>query len=309
MGSTSLYERNLFGEKLEPPVINVYHDESGVFGCSRWCLTGLIWCRYEDESFLVGQMLEVRGKHEYWNKIHYSELPGRFDGEYNADARVARDWLNLYIGKLSNYTWLNVLAVDTHHEAYNAKRFKHSFHAYNRFTSIALYSGLKWHFPSHCELRLSLSSDNKIRRPFRSLGDGIETDNFEEYIIERLLTDANNDTSCPQISFELPIKMVDIPKNRTKKDIKNEEELTQLCDLLLGAIYSATAASSQTEVKTWLGKTITPLILDTRQKPWKQSLGLHKRFSVSYFPTRMGDMYSCGEVALMDKYNQPKLPL
>jgi len=101
--------------------------------------------------------------------------------------------------------------------------------------------------------------------------------------------------------------MVNIPKNRRKEDIKNEEELVQLCDLLLGSIYSAITLSSSTEVKRWLGKTIAPLIADTRLQPWKQAFDLYRRFSVSYFPSSRGSVYSEGKLAIEDNSNQLKL--
>lgn len=309
MGSNYLYDRDLFGQKIEPPNINVYHDESGAFGCSRWCLTGLIWCREENESGLVDQMMQVREGHKYWGKIHYSELPARFEGTYNVDAKVARDWLNLYIRNLSYRIWFNVIAVDTQHKTYNAANFGHSFHAYNRFTAMALYSGLKWHFSNNSQIKLSLFSDDKIQRPGTSLGDGMKTDNFEEYIIKRLHRDAQADRSCPSITFKSPIRMVNIPKTRRKVDIKNEEELVQLCDLLLGSIYSAITLSSSTEVKRWLGKTIAPLITDTRLEPWKQAFNLHRRFSVSYFPGVKGNISTDGQLAIKDNTTQLRFNL
>lgn len=307
MDSNYLYDRDLFGQKIEPPNINVYHDESGVFGCSRWCLTGLLWCRKESESLLVEQMMQVREEHKYWGKIHYNELPACFEGTYNADTKVARDWLGLYISTLSHRTWFNVLAVDTHHKAYRTRDFGRTFHAYNRFTAIALYSGLKWHFSGNSQIGLSLFSDDKIRRPGSSLGDGLETDNFEEYIIRRLQADTQKDKRCPCVVFESPIRMVNIPKNRRKEDIKNEEELVQLCDLLLGSICSATTSSSSTKVKRWLGETMAPLIADTRLQPWNQAFDLHRRFSVSYFPSSSGSVYSEGELAIEDNNNQLRL--
>lgn len=307
MNSTHLYGCNLFGKEVKAPKINVYHDESGTFGSSQWCLIGLLWCKDENERHIVSQMMEVREKHEYWEEIHYCELPQYFEGEYSADARVARDWLNLYIGNLSSHLWFNVLAVDTHHRAYNAKQFKKDFHAYNRFSAITLYGGLKWHFPNESKLNLALFSDEKNTRPGGVLGDGITTDNFEEYIQTRLQADVLHDTRAPSIAFESPVKTVSIPKERKKTEIKDEEEMAQLCDLLLGSVCSAITMASRRETKTWLGRTIAQLIIDTRQKPWEQKLGLYRKFSVSYFPNSRGGVYLDGQLAILEVQTQPRL--
>jgi len=307
MNSSYPHGRNLFGEDAETLRINVYHDESGTFGCSRWCLTGLLWSKDENERHVVSQMMQVRETHEYWDEIHYCELPSYFGGEYSVDARVARDWLNLYIGNLSSHLWFNVLAVDTHHPTYDAGRFTQDFHAYNRFTAITLYGGLKWHFPDESKLNLALFSDEKNTRPGGVLGDGITTDNFEDYVRTRLQADVIQDTRAPTIKFESPIKTISIPRKRKKAEIKAEEEMLQLCDLLVGSVYSAITMSSQVETKTWLGRTIAQLIVDSRQKPWEQKLSLHRRFSVSYFPNSRAEVYSDGHLAIMERQNQPRL--
>lgn len=307
MNSSYPHGRNLFGEDVETLKINVYHDESGTFGCSRWCLIGLLWCKDENESHVVSEMMQVREKHKYWGEIHYSELPAYFEGEYSVDARVARDWLNLYISNLSTHLWFNVLTVDTHHKAYDARRFKQDFHAYNRFTAITLYAGLKWHFPKESRLNLMLFSDEKNTRPGGVLGDGITTDNFEDYIQTRLQADVLQDARAPTIVFESPVRTVSILKKRNKAEIKAEEEMAQLCDLLLGSVYSAVTMASRTQTKTWLGITIAPLIVDTRQKPWQQKFGLYRKFSVSYFPNRRGEVYSDGQLAIVETQNQLRL--
>ena len=83
--------------------------------------------------------------------------------------------------------------------------------------------------------------------------------------------------------------------------------MAQLCDLLLGSVCSAITMKSKTETKTWLGGTIARLMIDTRQKPWQQKFGLHRRFSVSYFPNSRGELFSDGQLAIVESQNQPRL--
>jgi len=162
-------------------------------------------------------------------------------------------------------------------------------------------------FSKCVQAQLDVVFRRKSRRPGGIFGDGISADNFEEYIEKRLQADVLQDIKAPNIAFESPVKTVSIPKKRKKAEIKAEEEMLQLCDLLLGSVYSAITMSSQAETKTWLGRTIAELAVDTRQKPWKQKLGLYRRFSVSYFPNSRGDVYSDGHLAIIESQSQPRL--
>ena len=278
----------------EPQQIKVYHDESGTFGCTAWCLTGLLWVSPASELILIDKLRIVRERYDYWGEIHYCELPSKFSGKNNTDALVARDWLKLYINDACNYVWFNVLAVDTRHKMYDRKRFKRSFQAYNKFTSIAIHSSIKWNFAASKHIKLFFFSDEKTRRPGSRLGDGKTTDNFEEYIVRQLQFDLNKNKRSPVIDLDSPIQTIDIPACQDKSNIKAEEEMLQLCDLLLGSVYSAITASSTAETKTYLGKQIAQLILDTRKEPWKQQYGLHRRLNVNYFPNNNGQMYNDG---------------
>jgi hypothetical protein len=301
------YSQNLFGEELKTPQINVYHDESGTFGSSRWCLTGLLWVSADMQDKIVTQLTRSREKHGYWGEIHYSELPSNFDGKHNADARVARDWLDEYICHLCTQSWFYILAVDTRHRLYDHKKFEHQFHAYNRFTSIAMYGALKWQFPDISEMELTIFSDNKCRRPGGILGDGVNSDNFESYISTRLQETIHKDKRAPRVTFDTPVQIITIPKNRNKSQIKAEEELIQLCDIILGSVFSAITLSSKVQTKTWLGKRITPLIEDVGKKPWEQRCGLHRIFSVSFFPGSTGLMYSTWKPTTASESNQGRL--
>jgi len=298
---------DLFGQEHRPPVIAVYHDESGTFGCDRWCLIGLLWVNCDAQDKVVWQLMEIREKHSYWGEIHFHDLPGSFGGEYGSDARVARDWLHLYIAELSNTIWFNALAVDTQHKVYTPARFAHGFHAYNRFSAMALYAGLKWHFPGAQRICLKIYSDEKARRPGGILGDGIRTDNFEEYVCNRLKADVLRDSRAPEVVIEGPIRPVRIPQHRTKVDIKPEEEIMQLCDLILGCVSSAICMRSKTRTKTWFAKAIAPMIRESREPPWKQDPRLYRRFSVSYFPDDRGQVYNDGQLKVIEPPGQLRM--
>jgi hypothetical protein len=296
--------RNLFGEELHPLGIKVYHDESGTFGSSRWCCIGLLWSIEHNENEMLHRLLKARIGEDYWGKIHYSDLPSKFEGEYGKDARVARDWLNIYINNLSQILWFNALAIDTHCKAYDGRRFKQDFHAYNRFTAMSLYGAIKWNFPENKHIKLTMYSDDKNRG---IVGDGVTRDNFEVYIGKRLDADLFGDRSMITVDFDFPIRMVNIPKCRDEQDMCVEDELLQLCDLLLGSTQCAITGASQVETKSRLAKRLSPLITDTRKKPWEQQFNLHRRFSVRYFPNAYGQIYADGQLAIEEDRRQLRL--
>ena len=104
-----------------------------------------------------------------------------------------------------------------------------------------------------------------------------------------------------------PVACLLIPRARNKEEIKPEEELLQLCDLLTGSVASAVVTKSMSQTKFWFGERIAPFILDTRKPPWEQVYGLHKRFSVGYFPNSDGKIYTNGHLKILEFFGQESL--
>lgn len=283
--------------------ISVFHDESGDYGNSEWILTGLLWI---DEKLLPQIDKELKYKREeedYLGEIHFNKFPRSFKGDFGPKARVAQKWFELWWGKWADSTWFNVLAVNTRHTKYEHRRFTRGFHAYNRFTAITLKSGLAWHFNEVDSLVLQIYSDEKSRRPKGLLGDGIDKDNFEQYLTWRLGKDTKS-YKGPKVYFKGSVRCISCPK---KGPFTQEEELLQLTDLLLGAVSTAVKPKSNRETKLWFGKEIAKLIQDVRRKPWEQQFGLHRRFSVSYFPDNKVEIYTNGPIEIARNKSQLSL--
>jgi len=287
---------DLFGEKIEPTDVCVFHDESGDYGHSHWVFTGLFWVRRKDVSGVVKSLHAIRRRENYWGEIHLNALPKSFEGEYGAKARVARGWFETWADELAGKTWFNVLAVQRNHPKYEHKRFAKDFHAYNRFTAMALKAGLAWHFKNHSHVRLWVYSDNKTRRPGGILGDGIETDNFEDYIAHKLVQDTMF-YKGPPVSLGAMPKCLEFPSDFTSA--RPEHELLCLCDVLLGSVAGAIYPNSKQPTKQWFAKQAARLIQDVRRTPWEQEMDLHRRFSVSYFPNKNGLIYADGPIDIL----------
>ena len=291
---------NLLGVEKESLELCVFHDESGDYGHSDWVFTGLLWVREKDISGIAAILRDVRQQENYWKKIHLNELPKSFDGQFGADARVAKEWFTKWYGEIADKTWFNVLAVQLNHPKYDRKRFKQDFHAYNRFTLIALKAGLAWFFKDgkYEHLRLRMYSDKKTRRPGGILGDGVNIDNFEDYIMARLGQEVQS-YKGPPISLIAKPEGLEFPNDPNL--VRPEHELLCLCDLLVGAVAGAVSPKSKRQTKRWFAKQIAKLMQDVRKKPWEQQMGLHRRFSVSYFPNERGEFYSNGPIGIIDK--------
>lgn len=199
------------------------------------------------------------------------------------EARLARQWLRSYQDSLSDRVFFSALAVDRHSPRYERQRFTRDFHAYNRFTAMALKAGIAWHLgPQELDdLSIEFVSDQKERatRPDQGL-----IDNFDSYLPYRAELDAflsrQGNRSYPEVSLEL-----------TLKDSADDDVL-QLCDLLLGATQMALVGASSRRTKRELGATVARWCKDLRRPPWQQGLGLHRKFNLWAFPDDNGRAYN-----------------
>lgn len=265
----------------------VFHDESEP--TNRWLLIGLLFIRNSRLDDVRGVLRQVRTREGYSGEVHFAGLPKSFGGSWGAKARVAREWLRCFQNSLHDRVFFSALAVDRHSPRYEHKRFTKDFHAYNRFTAMALKAGVTWHLgPSNLdELTMNFVSDAKDRA---SVPDRQWTDNFETYLPYRAELDAFLSQSgrrpYPSVSLNL-----------TLQDSRNED-LLQLCDLMLGATQMALVAGSCRPTKRELGQMVVRWCRDLQQPPWEQQFGLHRKFTLWAFPDQNGRPYNRVGLAL-----------
>ncbi|MDH7604565.1 MAG: DUF3800 domain-containing protein [Melioribacter sp.] len=294
-----LETKNLFGKSEAPQEFNVFHDESGSYNSGNWVFTGLLWVNKEHIEEICEYLQNVRKEFNYNGEIHFNKFPKSFGGDFGRKAQVAKEWFSLWKGKISDMSYFNVLSVNRTHKKYYHKRFSKDFHAYNRFTALAIKSGLLWFFKDKQFLNLRIFSDEKTRRPQGILGDGINFDNFEYYLMRRLKEDTNN-YNGPKVKLLDQVQCINCP---SRGPYTCEQELLQLVDLLLGAIATAVEPKTKKETKIWFAKEILPLIEDIGKEPWNQEFKLHRKFSVSYFPNNDGLIYNNGPLGIIDMDN------
>jgi len=122
-------------------------------------------------------------------------------------------------------------------------------------------------------------------------------DNFDSYLPYRAEIDAflSKSQGKPYPSVTLSLKLQD----------SKDEDLIQLCDLLLGAVQMALVAGSTRTTKKELGRIVARWCIDLRSPPWEQKLGLHRKFNVWAFPDKDGQAYI--ELPLQLRINEQQL--
>ena len=228
-----------------------------------------------------------RRKEGYEGELPFAELPKSFSGDWSGKARVAREFLRAFENCLHDRVFFSALAEDRHSPRFDHERFATEFHAYNRFTAMALKAAIAWHLgPQELDtVTLHFISDakNRTTRP-----DRCWTDNFEQYLPYRaeLNSFLNQWPRYPLLNVDL--ELCDSAK----------EDLLQLRDFLLSATQMALVAGSSRPTKRELGEMIVRWYRDLRQPPWKQKFGLHRKFNLWGFPDENGRPYNKAELAL-----------
>lgn len=294
---------DLFGQPVrKAAAFRVFHDESEPVANKRWLLIGLL---FVDES-REPQINEVLGlwrrKENYNGEIHFCDLPKSFGGEFGAKARVARGWLTSYQQGLYQDAMFTCLAVNRASPAFQHERFKHNYHAYNRFTAMAIKAGISYLLAPlpYEEVELTVISDGKDRKSRPEQG---VVDNFEQYLPDRV----EADNLVAQLGGNKKIPWVRMSPVQTISSASSD--LLQLTDLLLGATQAALSGISKRPVKQELGRMVLSWYQDLQKPPWKQEYKMHRKFNLWGFPNENGKPFSQFTMALSQSDQQLSLPL
>ncbi len=259
--------------------MNVYHDESESEG---WFAIGLLWVRPDDVAAVVRDLVAVRERTGYWHEVHFADL-----SDYARKRDTARDWFGLATRRHCPHCWFNVLAIDTTSRRYEGRRFDRDWRMYNRFTGMALWSGYRRF--KFGPLELAYIADAKSRTP---------ADNFEEYLEYRFWKDQVDagelyEEEAFGLKFQLTnsevkVRTVKVRTERRLGTVDADEELLQLCDLLLGATCQALTAASTSptrKVKAGLGRKMMKVLRPRWGHEW------FDHFTLSCFPDAQGGFY------------------
>lgn len=291
-------EKDLFGNIIERKATYwVFHDES--IPSKRWFIIGLLFVKAEYLQKVEQALNYLLENENYKGEIHFSRLPKKFQGEYGPKARIALNWLKAFEEGLSDYAKFSALAVDRLSPAYDHSRFSKEYHAYNRFTAMALKGAIAWLLgPENLdEVFIVFISDAKFR--MRRPEEGW-IDNFEEYIPYR----AQLDSYLNRLEGKkYPIVKIE----RLEIEDSSKNILLQFYDILLGATQMAIVAGSTKETKIKLGKMIVKWYKDLFLPPWEQTFNLQRKFHLWAFPNKNGAPYTNIDFALKNNDGQLNL--
>lgn len=287
-----MIQDTLFGQKIPKQASYcVFHDESEPVANKGYLLVGLLFINQRVLQEIDEALISYRKQENYMGEIHFCELPKNFGGEFGAKARVARRWMKAYQDSICENALFTCLAVNRASPRFEHKRFKKSFHAYNRFTAMAIKAGVSYLLAplGFDEIELSVISDGKDRR---SRPDKNLVDNFEEYLSYRVELDNFNIQQSTNHSYPR-IRMREVQTLNS-----SESNLLQLTDLLLGTTQTALMGISKRPAKQELGRMIVSWYQDLQNPPWKQQYKMQRKFNLWGFPDENGKPFNCFQMAL-----------
>jgi hypothetical protein len=262
----------------------VFHDESEPIANKGWLLIGLLFVKAELFRNIEDTLNYHRRKENYDGEIHFCKLPKSFGGDFGAKARVARRWMKAYQDGMSQDALFTCLAVNRASPKFERKRFKEDFHAYNRFTAMAIKSGVSYLLRpfGYDVIELTIVSDGKDRK---SRPEQWIVDNFEDYLPYRVELD-NFLKVVTEGNYPI-IKMQQIQVISS-----DQSNLLQLTDLLLGSLQAAMLGKSNRSVKRELARMVSSWYQDLQLPPSKQQYKMHRKFNVWGFPDNQGKPFS-----------------
>lgn len=285
-------QNDLFGQPVcKQAGFFVYHDESEPEANRGWLLIGLLFVNQNVISRVKQSLAHHRAQESYTSEVHFCELPRSFGGQFGAKARVARRWMEAYQGGLCQDALFTCLAVNRASPKFERKRFSQDYHAYNRFTAMAIKSGISYLLAplGYDEITLTFISDGKDRksRPEQNL-----VDNFEEYLPYRV----ELDNAQSQIQNKRPYPKVRM--NPVQTIDSATDDLLQLNDVLLGSTQAALMGMSKRPVKQELGRMVISWYQDLQNPSHKQRFNMRRKFNLWGFPDENGRAFNRFAMAL-----------
>ena len=263
----------------------VFHDESEPVANKGWLLIGLLFVKAEHLRNIEDTLNYHRRQENYDGEIHFCKLPKSFGGDFGAKARVARRWMKAYEDGMSQDALFTCLAVNRASPKFERKRFKEDFHAYNRFTAMAIKAGVSYLLRpfDYDVIELTVVSDGKDRK---SRPDQGIVDNFEDYLPYRVELDnmesrSTTEQRYPTVKMQ-PVQIIS----------SGQSNLLQLTDLLLGSLQAAMLGASKRPVKRELARMVSSWYQDLQLSPWKQRYKMYRKFNVWGFPDDQGKAFN-----------------
>jgi hypothetical protein len=246
-------------------------------------VTGLVWVPEQSAEAAAELLYGHRIDTGFWGESHFKDLPGS-----HGRRQLAEAWFQAFRQCRLGQCHFNALVIDKRPPNFEPGAFTERFHAYNRFTAMAIWSGFRRFWKERFSAEIEVVSDDRTRsRNDLQPPDGVTTDNFEIYLPKRFAEDADKEYTekVPSVSS---VRVIPSSSGRAPGERKTDEDLLQLCDLLCGAVAQAFSRSSRDETKKRFGAQMRAMANMTLKPPWDDRPSFCERLAISQFPDRQG---------------------
>lgn len=267
---------------VKEETFHIYHDESGsgvVNKKERFQFHGALFVPESKWKCTLDALTQARDG--FKGRIHFKGVRDHKQGS----GQTCRNWLTVYFNVLAHDCPFKCLVIDTASPGFHADQFDPPYRLYNYAAQSAIFSGIIWSLRDFHSINLYIYSDPRDRS---------QGDNFDVYLPDRVLQKVNQHPKAPKAILKTPrVVMVPSEPARAAPEYVEHSEFIQLADLLTSCVAEAVNAGATKEIKIDLAKYIAGQVADVRLPPWLQEKQLHRRFSVSCYPSPEGKFYDC----------------
>jgi hypothetical protein len=268
---------------------HIFHDESGSGVANkkeRFQFHGALFVPESKWKSTLDTLGQARDG--FTGRIHFKGVRDHKQGS----GQACRNWLTTYFNALACDCPFKCMVIDTASPGFHADRFDPPFRLYNYAAQSAIFGGIIWSLKDFHSINLHIYSDTRDRS---------DDDNFAIYLPNQVLQKVNQHPKAPRAILKTP-RVVFVPSEPTLAgpEYVEHSEFIQLTDLLTSCVAEAINAGATKEIKLNLAKYIAGQVADVRLPPWLQEKQLHRRFSVSCYPSPEGKFYDCS-LAVVEK--------
>ena len=229
-----------------------------------------------------------RERHAFFDEIHFREIRGR--SPQNKAFLVAQDWIRDYFTTfVKGCPFKAFIAEDGSARTLPYPGDIGYPEHLLQSTKAAFKGGIAWSYHRETQLRLRIVNDDSDSELDRSVGTELSAMLQSECNTRRL----RGSKRYPWLRVE-PAEFVSSNPKEVGYDRLAESEFIQLCDLLLGATFSALELKSEPSNRAGrrqLAQSIMAVLADTVRVPWLQYVPVHRKFSVSLYPDNFNFAY------------------
>ena len=246
----------------------IFHDERELRG--KFLYHGVLVVEKCCAQRLIRLLAEIRKESGSEKDVHFAEL--KRASSRSKTTKLATLWARAACEELWNHCRFYLLGValcNLDRNVFGNHKRTINQNIYNRFFEIALFSALRWFFPSDAiELTQAFSEDRSLA------GD----DPFQRrplYHIEQ--REANITCRCDKITL--------LKKRRAdEKAHPKAVPCVQLVDVLMGGISQCYDRSSCGDAQLEVEKIMREPLQQLAENPFKMNHHLYKKLQIAFFP-------------------------